>query len=133
MTRRAAPLVVVLVLLVGPAAALGQGSPFTPLPPAAPQTTQAPVQPTNPQPLQDKGLAGWQKILIFAGAAIVLGGIGYAIVSDARRRAPVQDRFAATDDRARDPHRERAKQRARSKQKQARAQRKRNVQRRRAK
>jgi hypothetical protein len=122
MRRLVVPAAVLLALMLAPAAH-GQ---FSPLPPAQP-TTEAPAEPQQPANPNDDGLAGWQKALIFLAGGVLLAGIAYAIVADARRRAPVRDRVtAAAGPSAPDPHRERAKHRARRKQKQARAQRKRN-------
>jgi hypothetical protein len=60
-------------------------------------------------------------------------GIGWAIVRDARSKAPVADRRAldplAADGKPRDPHAPRKKAQARSKSKAARAARKTNVRR----
>lgn len=123
MTRPLFATLLALVLTAPPAH--GQ-SPFTPLPPTPPPTTedpQAPSQPTNPN---DTGLDSWQVIAMLAGGVVLIIGIGYAIVADARRRAPVRQQVPETGSQAPDPHRERAKHRARRKQKQARAQRRRN-------
>lgn len=111
------------------APALAQGTPFAPLPPA-PQPAPAPTAPPpgRSSSSDNGGLSGWQSTLIYAGAALLLGGIGVMIVLDARERARRRgSRGAADAERARrDPHRERAKQQTRRKQKAARAQRRRN-------
>ena len=109
---------------------------------------QIPPQLTEPQPpppapvekFDDGGLSTLQVVLIFGSAALVLGGVGYVIVRDARRRAPVAERSRADGkssqgttkavageptSAARARERERAK-RAKSKAKSVRQQRKRN-------
>jgi hypothetical protein len=123
--RRAAAVLAAAALLGVPAAARSQ-DPFT-VPPAPTPTTEAPAAPQAPTNPNDDGLSGTQKALIFLSGGILLAGIAWAIVKDARRRAPVRDRAPApAGPRGPDPHRERAKHRARRKQKLARAQRKRN-------
>jgi hypothetical protein len=125
MIARIAVLATVLALALAPAA-LAQGSPFAPLPPAQtdPGTT---VQTVSGASNDGGGLKAWQEILIFAAGVVLIGGIGYAIVSDARERAPVKqpapDSGPAGSQR---PHGPEAKARARAKQKAARRQRRRN-------
>jgi len=129
------PRLIVLTLLVAlavPAAASGQGTPFSPLDPAAPPPT--PTQTAAPPPSEGDGLDGWQQALIFAAGLILLGGIGVAIVRDAHHRAPVTDnrRIVAPPDpdapkpKGTRPPREREKQRRRQSGRRAREQRKRN-------
>lgn len=121
--RRAAALFIAAVVLAAPAVSLGQ---FEPLPQPAP-TTPAPVDPQQPANPNDDGLSGTQRALIFGAGGLVLAVIAWAIVKDARQRAPVRDRAPSpAGPRGPDPHRERDKHRARRKQKQARAQRRRN-------
>jgi hypothetical protein len=82
-------LLICLAALAVPVAAVAQSSPFAPLPPA--QTTPAPtptVASTTTATDGGDGLKGWQEVLIFAGGGILLLGIAYAIVSDARSVAP---------------------------------------------
>lgn len=82
-----------LLALATPGAALAQ-SPFTPLPPAPPDTT-ATTPTTSSSNTNDGsdggGLKSWQEILIFLGGVGLIGGIGYGIVLDARRSAPVKE------------------------------------------
>src|SRR4051794_16377685 len=90
MHRSLAALLATTALLGAPAAALGQANPFTPLPQG--QTVQTEVVVPPPANGSDNGgLQDWQQILIFGAGAILLFGIGLAIASDARRRAPVKD------------------------------------------
>ncbi|MEA2273385.1 MAG: hypothetical protein QOI98_2093 [Solirubrobacteraceae bacterium] len=123
MTMRIAAIAGAL-LLAGPVAATFGQSPFTPLPPSqqTPTVTQAPAQPTNTN-TTGGGLKTWQEILMFGGGAVLLAGIGMAIVSDARRAAPVKAGASATPA---PPPRARDRQRARAKAKAARRQRRRN-------
>lgn len=83
--------VVSLSVLALPAAAFAQ-SPFSPLPPAQ-TATQAPTTTSNSSSTNGDsgGLQSWQEILIFMGGVALIAGIGYAIVTDARRNAPVKE------------------------------------------
>jgi hypothetical protein len=90
MPRRFALLICLLAALAVPAVAYGQGSPFTPLPPAQTTPQQAPAV-TTASTTDDSGLDAWQQILIFAGGGILLLGIAWAILTDARSRAPVEE------------------------------------------
>jgi hypothetical protein len=54
------------------------------------QTTPTPTATRDPT-VDDTGLKRWQEILIFGGGVLFILGIGYAIVHDADRRAPVED------------------------------------------
>lgn len=83
-------LLAVLVLIALPAAAGAQQSPFAPLP-SAPTTDTPTVVVPPPQNDGGGGLQGWQQALIFGAGGVLLLGIGWAIVSDARSRAPVKD------------------------------------------
>ena len=85
-------LILCLVALFAPAAALAQdASPFSPLPPA--QTTPAPTPTVTAASSSTGGggLKSWQTTLIVAAGGILLLGIAWAIVSDARRVAPAGD------------------------------------------
>ena len=62
--------------------------------PAPSQTTETPTVTVAPPPANtssDGGLKGWQETLLFVAGIILLLGIGWAIASDARKRAPVKD------------------------------------------
>lgn len=122
--RTAALILVSLVALAGPAAA--QQSPFAPLPQG---------QPAEPPPVvvapdsTDDGLKTWQELLIFGAGLILLGGIAWAIVTDARRKAPVKESEMAHPGLGGPVKRNRSqkqRERARAKAKVARTQRKRN-------
>ena len=134
--KRTSVLCLVLLTVLTPAAG-AQSNPFGPLPQPVPDqpTVTAPSKTTS---LGDTGLKGWQQGLIFGGGAILLAGIAFAIVTDARRNAPdareALDRERERQDtgvggsRKQSPQ---AKARARQKAKVARAARKRNTGRRR--
>lgn len=116
-----------LLVLAHVQPAPAQRSPFAPLPPGPPPTqpTRTVTQTTS---ANDSGLKTWQGMLIVLGGVVLLGGIGVAIVRDARGKAPVTKGDAAAAKADPDAHRRarQTKQRQRSKQKAARAQRRRN-------
>jgi hypothetical protein len=128
--RPAATLLAALALLA-PAGALAQDNPLGPLP-QAPQSgtpTVAVAPPGNDG--GGGGLKTWQEVLIFGAGLILLGGIVFAIVGDARERARRRSRHGTTPEAvgaAGVPHKhsQQAKQRARAKARQARAQRRKN-------
>jgi hypothetical protein len=78
------------------------------------------------------GLKSWQEVLIFAAGIVLIGGIAFAILGDARERARSLDRHATADGPgatgAADRHRSspQAKQQARARARRARQARKRN-------
>lgn len=115
-------LLLALLALAAPAGAQLQG----PLPDFSPEEPA-------PAPVVEEeggdGLESWQELLIFGGGAILLAGIAWAIVSDARRRAPVSEaqRGHPALDGAPKPNRSpKQRQRARAAAREARRQRKRN-------
>jgi hypothetical protein len=72
-------------------------------------------------------LAGWQTALIFAAAGILIAGIAWAILADARSHAPSDDSETQREARTRDEaEHHRRKEQARARAKRARAARKRN-------
>lgn len=81
-------LLICLVALLVPVAAGAQSSPFAPLPQAAPAPDTTPTVTSSVSTSDDGGLKGWQEVLIFAGGGILLLGIAWAILSDARSVAP---------------------------------------------
>ena len=91
MLRRPLAIAVLLCVLAPPVAALAQQSPFSPLPPAQ-TATQAPTTTSGSSTSNGDGggLQSWQEVLIFLGGVALIVGIGYAIVTDARRNAPVK-------------------------------------------
>jgi hypothetical protein len=82
-----------LLALVAPGAALAQGGgAFDPLPPAPPE--QPTTAPQEERPDDDDGLSNTQQLLIAMSGFVLLFGIGWAIVRDARGAAPVETRGA---------------------------------------
>jgi hypothetical protein len=65
------------------------------LSPLAPVQTQP--QPAPSTPTGDDGLSSTQQLLIACAGLVLLFGIGWAIVRDAHRRAPVDDRRTTAD------------------------------------
>jgi hypothetical protein len=123
--RRPLAIAAVLCVLAPPAAALAQ-SPFSPLPqPVEPTTTT--TNNTTTTSGDSGGLASWQEILIFLGGVVLIIGIGYAIVTDARRNAPVKEgEEGHIGERLKHLPKSRTKPVRRAKARQARAARKRN-------
>ena len=114
------------VALALAAPAVAQQAPSLGAPSEEETATQAPVTTSADT---DGGLATWQEALIFSAGVILLGGIAWAIVADARsrtgddRRGPVAETAGAGGDHSR---KQQSKQRARAKGRAARAQRRRN-------
>jgi hypothetical protein len=98
----------------------------------APETTEpaAPAPAETDTTAGNGGLKTWQEVLIFGAGLVLLMGIGFAIVGDARDRAArlTRRRGGAETAAAGVPHkhRQQSKQRARAKARQARAQRRKN-------
>jgi hypothetical protein len=125
--RRPLALAAVLWVLAPTAAAFAQ-SPFAPLPQAQEPTQTATTSGTSSSTTGDSGgLKSWQEILIFMGGVVLIMGIGYAIVTDARRNAPVKEgEEGHIGERAKFVPKARTKPVRRAKARQARASRKRN-------
>jgi hypothetical protein len=87
MTIRLVTLAALLVALALPAAGVAQ-DPFGPIPQAPPQEQPDPA----PAPQEDEGLSRMQELLIGAAGVVLLFGIGWAIVRDAKHAAPVDKR-----------------------------------------
>ena len=89
MTARRTTLIVLLTLVFAvPATGVTVAEdPFGPVPQAPPQ--QPPPAPAPAE--QDEGLNRTQELLIGAAGLVLLFGIGWAIVRDARQAAPVDD------------------------------------------
>jgi hypothetical protein len=120
--RIAATAVALTLVLAAPA--LAQQAPTLGAPPT-PDQTPTTAQSTTAS-TSGGGLQTWQEALIFAAGLILIGGIAFAILGDARERA--RDVRGSETDPAAAPHkhRQRSKQQARAKGKAARAQRRRN-------
>ncbi len=82
-------IVVVLAILVLSLAPAGLAQAQFGAPNAPTPLTQPPPPPPVDNETGDEGLTGLQQAMIFGAAALVLGVIGFVIVRDARRRAPV--------------------------------------------
>ena len=112
--------------LLMPSAAVAEHTSFSPLPEAP--TEQAPPPP--PAPGTDDGLSSRQQLLIAAAGIVLLFGIGWAILRDARRRAPADERPRTADGstapKATKPPPKRRAQQSRTKARAARQARKRN-------
>ena len=88
MLRRVLPLLCLLALAV-PSAALAQSdNPFGPLNLPPVDTTPTPVT-TSSSKSDGGGLKSWQEVLIILAGGVLIVGIGWAIVADARHNAPV--------------------------------------------
>jgi len=128
MSVRLKPLLAVAALILALAAAgpaAGQQAPTL----GAPETTQSTAAPPpETDTTGNGGLKTWQEVLIFCAGLVLLAGIGFAIVGDARDRAARLTRRGREPETAGAPHkhRQQAKQRARAKSRQARAQRRKN-------
>jgi hypothetical protein len=129
MAVRPKPLLALAVLVLALALAAPGGAQQTPtLGAPDTQTETAAPPPEDTSTTGDGGLKTWQEVLIFGAGVILLGGIGFAIVGDARERARRLSRHGTTPETAGVPHKhsQQAKQRARAKARQARAQRRKN-------
>ena len=123
---RRAILLAVLALAAAPAGALGQANPSDPLQqPVPPDTSTVQVQTnanTSSSSTGDSGLGTTGDILLYGAGALLLGGIAWLVVRDARRRAPVEE----VASQPRGTHSPQRHARARAKAKAAKRQRKRN-------
>ena len=116
---------VLALALAAPAAA--QDAPTL----GAPETQTDAAPPPETTSTDSGGLKTWQQVLIFSAGVILLGGIAFAIIGDARERARRLSRHGTTPETAGaagvpHKHSQQAKQRARAKARQARAQRRKN-------
>ena len=122
MLVRVASALAVLALAMPPSAS-AQSSPFAPLPQAPPDTSTIQVQTTSNTSQDDNGGLGTMgDVAIYGAGALLLFGMGWLIVRDARRRAPIEERAPQPTG----THSPQRHARARAKAKAARAQRKRN-------
>jgi hypothetical protein len=88
---RRCTLLICLVALAAPIAAHAQSSPFAPLPPAQTAPPDPAPAPSSQSATDDGGLKGWQTTLIVLAGGVLLLGIAWAIVADARSVAPAGD------------------------------------------
>jgi hypothetical protein len=121
---RRALVISVLALAALPAAAVAQQNPLAPLPQAPPDTSTVQVQTTSntSSTTDDSGLGTTGDLLLYGAGALLLGGIAWLVVRDARRRAPVEE----LPSQPRGTHSPQRHARARAKAKAAKQQRKRN-------
>jgi hypothetical protein len=125
--RAFAVVIVTLVLSFGPASiASAQIGPNAP----APLTQPDPPPPPEAPKTDEGGLSTTQQLLMFGSAAAILGLIGWLIVRDAHKAAPVEAPAPRSPDRKRMSARERERhqRQRRAKDKAARQQRKKNRQ-----
>ncbi|MBA2349981.1 MAG: hypothetical protein H0V81_17030 [Solirubrobacterales bacterium] len=87
---RSAFIAAACALLLIPAGAAAQSSPFAPLPQTPPQQPQQPVPFDDGS--QDDGLSGRGAALIVGGGLLFVLGVAVAIAVDARRNAPTGPR-----------------------------------------
>jgi hypothetical protein len=126
--RALAVIVVTVILSFGPAMVAGaQLGPNAP----SPLTQPEPPPPPEAPKMDEGGLSTLQKILIFGSAGAILVLIGWLIVRDAHKAAPVEERGPRTpqEKRMSTRERERHQRQRRAKDKAAKRQRKKNRQR----
>ena len=126
--RAFAVVVVTVILSFGPAMVAGaQLGPNAPSPLPQPEPPPPPEAPRT----DERGLSALQKILIFGSAGAILGLIGWLIVRDAHKAAPVEARGPRPpgEKRMSARERERHQRQRRAKDKAAKRQRKKNRQR----
>jgi hypothetical protein len=128
MAVRLKPLLALAALVLALALAAPAGAQETPTLGAPETQTGAAPAPDDTSTTGGGGLKTWQEVLIFGAGLVLLAGIGFAIVGDARDRARRLSRHGTTPEAAGVPHKhsQQAKQRARAKARQARAQRRKN-------
>ena len=118
-----------LLLVSGPALAQTT-SPFNALPNATPDTLSTPTVSTSTDSnVISDGVQTWQAVLIVLAGMVLLLGIAFAIMRDARARAPIAEADETTvAQHTRDAHatKQEAKRKQRQKAKTVRAQRRRN-------
>jgi hypothetical protein len=128
MLRRVLPLLCLLALALPTAAFAQSDNPFGPLnlPPA--DTTPEPVATQSSSSDDNGGLKSWQEVLIILAGGVLIVGIGWAIVADARQNAPTGDETEGKTDamRRQEADHKRRKAQARAAGKRQRAARRRN-------
>ena len=85
---RPAVAAVLIALLLVPATAFAQSSPFAPLPQAQDTQTQT-TAPAQGGTGQGEGISSLQETLLIAAGIVLVLGIGLLIARDARKNAPV--------------------------------------------
>jgi hypothetical protein len=127
MPVRFKPLLALAALVLALSLAAPAGAQQTPTLGAPETTTDAPPPPETTDS-GNGGLETWQQVLIFAAGVILLGGIGFAIVGDARERTRKFSHHTGEEAAAgiQHKHSQSAKQRARAKARAAKAARRKN-------
>jgi hypothetical protein len=92
LVRAAAALAAVVLCLALPVGAGAQSAPSL----GAPSEEESAPVVAETTGAEDDGLDTWQQVLIFAAGVVLLGGIAWAIIGDARHRAPVTPRGRAS-------------------------------------
>jgi hypothetical protein len=128
MAVRPKPLLVLVVLVLALALAAPGGAQQTPTLGAPETQSDTAAPPDTTASTGNGGLKTWQEVLIFGAGLILLAGIAFAIVGDARERTRKFSHHTGDEVAAGVPHKhsQQAKQRARAKGRQARAQRRKN-------
>jgi hypothetical protein len=128
MPVRFKPLLALLALVSALALAVPAAAQQTPTLGAPETQTQTAAPPPETTDSGGGGLKTWQEVLIFSAGVILLAGIGFAIVGDARERTRKFSHHTGEEVAAGVPHKhsQRAKQRARAKARAAKAQRRKN-------
>lgn len=128
LTARLLVLGCVLLAAAVPATAGAQSNPFTPLPQAQTDTSTQATTSSSTTTADNGGLSRFQEVMIFLAGVALLGGIGFAIVGDARKNAPVteKDRAGAHVGHAAGATKAQSKAKARAKAKRQRQARKKN-------
>ena len=120
-----------LLALLAPAGALAQDNPFGPIPQAPPEQAPPPEDDDDQNAFDDdEGISDRQQLLIIIAGGLMVLGIAWFIVRDARRSAPVAEHRGPEEGGTvskgtRTPKKQRVTQ-GRAKAKQARRARKRN-------
>jgi hypothetical protein len=128
MAVRLKPLLALAALVLAVALAAPAGAQQTPTLGAPETQSDTAAPPDTTTSTSNGGLKTWQEVLIFGAGVVLLAGIGFAIVGDARDRTRKFSHRTGEEVAAGVPHKhsQQAKQRARAKARQARAQRRKN-------
>ena len=128
MPVRMKPLLALAALVLALAVAAPAAAQQTPTLGAPETQNETAAPPPETTDSGNGGLKTWQQVLIFGAGVILLAGIGFAIVGDARERTRKFSHHTGEEVAAGVPHKhsQRAKQRARAKARAAKAQRRKN-------
>ena len=128
MPVRLRPLLALAALVLALAAAAPVAAQQTPTLGAPETQTDTAAPPPETTDSGNGGLKTWQEVLIFAAGLILLGGIGFAIIGDARERTRKFSHHTGEEVATGIPHKhsQEAKKRARNKGRAAKAARRKN-------